>query len=84
LVAGAAALIKQRHQTSRRPESVALVNTANPAVAQDDRGNDVDTQSIGNGLLDAGAAAGVTVLSNTATFSFGAVANRRPRSGAID
>ena len=75
LVAGAAALIKQQHPnfTLAQIES-ALVNTANPkAVAQDDQGNDVDTQSIGNGLLDAGAAAVVTVLSNPATFSFGAV-----------
>jgi uncharacterized protein (TIGR03437 family) len=72
LVAGAAALVKQAHPkyTPAQIKS-ALVNYAAQSVSTDDLGNPVDVQSIGAGLLDAGAAAGSTVQASPQTLSFG-------------
>ena len=75
LVAGAAALVKQKHPdfTPAQIKS-ALVNSANSkAVTADDFDDPVDVQSVGAGLLDAGAAVNATVVSSPATLSFGAV-----------
>jgi minor extracellular serine protease Vpr len=78
MVAGAAAIVKQNHPnfTAAQIKS-ALVNTTSQVVQTDDSSTGspipVDTQSLGSGLLDAGAAASATVSVNPATLSFGAI-----------
>ena len=73
LVAGAAALVKQAHKgyTPAQIKS-ALVNYAAQSVSTEDAlAMPVDVQSIGAGLLDAGAAASSTVQASPQTLSFG-------------
>ncbi len=79
LVAGAAALVKQAHP-SYTPAQIksALVNSAAQGVTVDDFGDTVDTQEVGAGLLDAGAAAGLTVQASPATLSFGYLTTALP------
>ena len=74
LVTGAAALVKQSHPgwTAAQVKS-ALVNNAANTITQDDGGNAVTAQSVGAGLLDAGAAVGASVTVSPATISFGEV-----------
>ena len=57
MVAGAAALVKQKHP-GFTPDQVrsALINTTSGAVTTDDAGNAVDVRSTGAGKLDTGAA----------------------------
>ena len=85
LVAGAAALVKQRHPnfTPAQVKS-ALVNTTDTqAVTKIDQTLDpqnlalpaTDVRARGNGLLHAGNAVKATVTADPATFSFGAVTN---------
>ncbi len=72
LVAGAAALVKQAHPTFTAAQiKSALVNSAAQSVLTDDFFDSVDVQSIGNGVLDAGAATAVTVTAEPSTVSFG-------------
>ena len=72
LIAGAAALVKQAHPnyTPAQIKST-LVNSAAQSVTTDDFGDPVDTQMIGAGLLNAGAAATATVQAQPSTLSFG-------------
>ena len=74
LVAGAAALVKQRHPgyTAAQIKS-ALVNTASQDVISDVSGNPVTVLSVGAGKLDAGAAVNSNVTCSPATLSFGAL-----------
>ena len=75
LVAGAAALVKQKHP-SWTPAQIksALVNTAKQDVLTDDSGNKVDVQWLGAGKLDAGAAVNSTVTLSPTSLSFGVLA----------
>ncbi len=74
MVAGAAALVKQAHPDYQAAQiKSALVNAAAQDVTTDDLGNLVDVQWMGAGRLDAGAAAGATVVADPATISFGYV-----------
>jgi minor extracellular serine protease Vpr len=77
MVAGAAALVKQRHPgfTPAQVKS-ALANTAAPSVQTDDSGHAVDVRSVGAGLLDVGAAVNATVTSVPSSISFGAVTSQ--------
>lgn len=79
LVAGAAALVKQAHP-SYTPAQIksALVNSTSASVTTDDFGDIVDTQEVGAGLLNAGAAASATVQASPATLSFGYVTTALP------
>jgi uncharacterized protein (TIGR03437 family) len=72
LVAGAAALVKQRHPgfTGQQIKS-ALVNYASNTISTDDSGAAVDVRGVGAGKLDAGAAVGATVTVVPSTVSFG-------------
>lgn len=72
IVAGAAALVKQKHPdfTAAQIKS-ALVNTAAQSVTTDDSGNPVNILSTGAGLLDAGAAVNTTVTVKPSSLSFG-------------
>jgi len=72
MVAGAAALVKQLHPayTAAQIKS-ALVNSTSQTVTVDDFGDPVDTQWLGAGMLDAGAAAAATVTAEPSTVSFG-------------
>jgi minor extracellular serine protease Vpr len=76
LVAGAAAIVKQLHPTWNAAQiRSALINNAVESVATDDGqvGDflNVDIQSFGAGLLDAGAAATATVTASPVSLSFG-------------
>lgn len=78
LVAGAAALVKQKHPGWNPVQiKAALVNTANASVTTTDgvmnqnNGDAVDVQWIGAGRLDAGAAVNATVLAIPSTVSWG-------------
>ena len=70
LVAGAAALVKQKHP-GFGPLDIksAIVNTANQQVT--DESGTARVTAMGGGLLDAGAALSTTVTVNPATISFG-------------
>ncbi len=76
LVAGAAAIVKQKHPTWT-PTQIrsALINNAAQAISTDDASNgdfiNVDIQSFGAGLLDAGAAANTIVTASPMSLSFG-------------
>jgi len=82
LVAGAAALVKQKHPGwSPAQIKAALVNTANQSVTMNDgSGNGtgiadpIDAQWVGAGRLDVGAAVNTTVLAIPSTLSFGILA----------
>ncbi len=77
MVAGAAALVKQRNPAFSPAElKSAVVNTAGGNLADfDEDGNrtGVDTRSVGAGKLDAAQAVRVTVTAEPATLSFGVV-----------
>jgi uncharacterized protein (TIGR03437 family) len=70
IVAGAAALVKQKHP-GFGPLDIksAIVNTANQQVT--DESGTARVTAMGGGLLDAGAALSTTVTVNPATISFG-------------
>jgi minor extracellular serine protease Vpr len=72
LVGGAAALIRQKYPsyTAAQVRS-ALVNTTSQDVTVDDFGNLVNTEWIGAGRLDAGAASAATVTAEPSNLSFG-------------
>ena len=84
IVAGAAALVKQKHPTWNALQiKAALVNTANQSVTVNDGlGNGsnglnpdpIDAQWVGAGRLDVGAAVNSTVLAIPSTISFGTLA----------
>ncbi len=81
MVAGAAALVKQKHPAwSALQIKAALVNTANSSVTTTDgvvnsnSGDVVDVQWIGAGRLDVGAAVNATVLAIPSTVSWGVLA----------
>ncbi|MDE3167798.1 MAG: S8 family serine peptidase, partial [Acidobacteriota bacterium] len=81
MVAGAAALVKQKHPSwSALQIKAALVNTANSSVTTTDgvvnsnSGDLVDVQWIGAGRLDVGAAVNATVLAIPSTVSWGVLA----------
>jgi minor extracellular serine protease Vpr len=72
LTAGAAALVKQAHPNFTPTQiKSALVNGAAQSVITDDFGDPVDVQSIGAGLLDAGAGVKATVTAEPSSISFG-------------
>lgn len=72
LIAGAAALVKQAHPNFTPTQiKSALLNGAGQSVITDDFGDPVDVQSVGAGLLDAGAAVNATVTIEPSTISFG-------------
>ncbi len=72
IVSGAAALVKQKHPTFTAAQiKSALVNTASQSVVTDDSGNPVSVQSLGGGLLDAGAAVNDSVTSIPSTLPLG-------------
>ncbi len=75
MVAGAAALVKQKHPTWT-PAQIrsALINSASQDVTQDDSGDTIDVQWVGSGKLDAGAAVNATVVANPPTVSYGVLA----------
>lgn len=78
LVAGAAALVKQAHagQTLRGTQLKSLLmGSASQAVAQDDLGNVLDAESLGAGLVDAGAAVKATITAEPSSISFGILNN---------
>jgi subtilisin family serine protease len=70
IVAGAAALVKQKHP-GFGPLDIksAIVNTANQQIT--DESGTARVTAMGGGLLDAGAALSTTVTANPATISFG-------------
>jgi minor extracellular serine protease Vpr len=75
LVAGAAALVKQKHPTWTPAQMrSALINTASQDITTDDSGSAIDTEWIGAGKLDAGAAVNAAILANPTSVSFGVVA----------
>ena len=73
MVAGAAALVKQRHGQAFTPARVksAVVNTASPGV-QDERGQ-ARVASAGAGRLDVAAARAANVVAEPATLGFGVI-----------
>jgi adhesin/invasin len=76
MVAGAAAMVKQKHPTWTAAQiRSAIVNNAVQAISTDDglTGSPmgVDIQSFGSGLLDAGAAVNATVTASPVSLSFG-------------
>ena len=74
LVAGAAALVKQKHPGfSAAQVKSAVVNTASTAVTHDSAGDSVDVRWLGGGLLATDAAVAATVTSEPATVSFGSI-----------
>ena len=75
MVAGAAALVKQKHPTWT-PAQIrsALINTVSQDVTLDDQGDTIDPQWIGAGKLDAGAAVNTTVVASPTAASFGLLA----------
>jgi minor extracellular serine protease Vpr len=80
IIAGAAALVKQQHPAYNALQiKSALVNTAAMKVTTDDSSSgspiSVDVQSVGAGLLDAGAAVGANVAVTPTAVSFGIISN---------
>ena len=62
LAAGTAALVKQSHPSFTAIQiRSALIDTASQDVTTDEFGDPVDTQSVGAGKIDAGAAISATV-----------------------
>jgi uncharacterized protein (TIGR03437 family) len=75
LVAGAAALVKQKNSSLTGVQiKSAVVNTAAQTVNIDDSGNAVDMRSTGAGLLDTNAAVNTVLTAVPATISLGFVA----------
>ena len=74
IVAGAALLVKQAHPgfTPAQIKS-ALVNSAAQTITVDENGDPAPIPSVGNGLLDTGAAVQTTVTVDPVSVSFGAV-----------
>ncbi len=74
ILAGAAALVKQKHPNfSAAQVRSALINTASQDVARDAFGSGVDVRGVGAGKLDAGAAVNTTVTVEPPSLSFGAL-----------
>jgi uncharacterized protein (TIGR03437 family) len=74
LTAGAAALVKQAHPgLALRGTQIKslLVNSTAQTITMDDGGFPIDTENIGSGLLDAGAAVAATITAEPSTVSFG-------------
>ena len=72
IVAGAAALVKQRHPGYNAAQiKSALVNTASQSVTTDDSGNAVNITATGAGLLDAGAAVSSNITASPSSLSYG-------------
>ena len=72
IVAGAAALVKQRHPGFNAAQiKSALVNTASQSVTTDDSGNAVNITATGAGLLDAGAAVASNITVSPSSLSYG-------------
>jgi uncharacterized protein (TIGR03437 family) len=84
LVGGAAALVKQAHPgyTAAQIRS-ALLNSAAQDVTTDDFASPVDTEWIGAGRLDAGAAVAATVTVEPASLSFGVMKSGGSLPGPI-
>jgi minor extracellular serine protease Vpr len=91
LVAGAAALVKQKHPTWTAAQiRAAIINTANQSVTVNDGlGNGtgvsdpIDAQWVGAGRLDVGGAVNETVLATPATLSFGVLSGNPNASQTI-
>ena len=79
MVAGAAALVKQKNQgfTPGQIKS-AVVNTANSSSLSDELGNSLHITDMGAGKLDAGAAVSTNVTIQPATLSFGFIGGNFP------
>jgi uncharacterized protein (TIGR03437 family) len=76
MVAGAAALVKQKHPTWTAAQiKSAIVNTANQGVTTDDSGNLVDVEWLGAGKLDANAAVTTPVVVSPVSLGFGLLAS---------
>ena len=75
IVAGAAAMVKQAHPsyTAAQVKSALVNNAAQTVNVEDYFGTPVDVQSVGGGVLDAGAAAAATITAEPATISLGYV-----------
>ena len=74
MVAGAAALVKQKHPTWTAAQvKSALMNTSAQDTTTDDSGNNIDVQWIGAGRLDAGAAVNASVVVSPPSIAFGAL-----------
>ncbi|HTZ19830.1 MAG TPA: S8 family serine peptidase, partial [Opitutaceae bacterium] len=74
MVAGAAALVKQKHPTWTAAQvKSALVNTTAQDTTMDDSGDVVDVEYMGAGRLDAGAAVNASVLVSPVSVAFGAL-----------
>ncbi|MBC8164533.1 MAG: S8 family serine peptidase [Bryobacteraceae bacterium] len=81
LVAGAAAIVKQRYPNMTPAQlKSAVVNTANPRVTDFDNGRIINAGvlDMGAGRLDAGAAAQTNITVEPATVSFGVWAGQTP------
>jgi subtilisin family serine protease len=78
LIAGAAALVKQRHPEFT-PDQIksALMSTANGSVLTDEGLNPVDARWTGAGKVDAGAAMATGIVVTPGSVSFGTI---RPNS----
>jgi uncharacterized protein (TIGR03437 family) len=75
VVAGAAALVKQKQSTLTAEQiRSAIVNTASQKVTIDDSGSPVDIRSTGAGLIDANAAVNTLLTAVPAVISLGFVA----------
>ena len=75
MVAGAAALVKQKHPTWTSAQiRSALINSASQDVTVDDSDDIIDPMWIGAGKLDAGAAVNATVVASPTAASFGLLA----------
>jgi uncharacterized protein (TIGR03437 family) len=76
MVAGAAALVKQKHPTWTATQiKSALVNTANQGVTTDDSSNSIDVEWLGAGKLDANAAVTTPVVVSPVSLGFGLLAS---------
>jgi uncharacterized protein (TIGR03437 family) len=76
MVAGAAALVKQKHPTWTAAQiKSALVNNASQGITTDDSGNLIDAEWIGAGKLDANAAVNASVVVSPVSVGFGVLAS---------
>jgi minor extracellular serine protease Vpr len=79
MVAGAAALVKQKNQGFTPGEiKSAVVNTANSSSLSDELGNALHITDMGAGKLDAGAAVSTNVTIQPSTLSFGFIGGNFP------
>ena len=78
ILAGAAALVKQKHPNfSAAQVRSALINTASQDVVLDEFGSGVDVRGVGAGKLDAAAAVNAVVTVAPPSLSFGALTTAR-------